>query len=452
MELLDKVLKLVKGGDARSKEAKKNIIYSFTLKGGSIIISLMLVPLTLKYLDATEFGIWLTLSSLLVWINYFDIGLGNGLRNKLTQALAVGNFKIGQIYVSTTFALLGLIMGIFFFLFFVINPFLDWGKILNTDPLLATKLSKIVVAIFGFFCLQFIFKTVGIIYVAHQRPALSDLINVLGNLLSLCVIFILTLTTSRSLNYVAITFSCSPVIIMLIAYLITFRGKYKYLKPKLSLVQFKYTKELMGLGVQFFIIQIAVSLVIYTSTNIIIAQLFGTEKVTIYNIAYKYFYTVSMTYIIIIMPFWSAATDAYTKKDYKWIKFSIKKLIYIFIGFVFLTIIMVLFANMFYLFWVGKSVKIPITLSICVAIYVTLFNWSNTFIYFINGIGKIRLQLYTTVIIAIIYIPSAIYLGKIYGVNGVVIASCISILPTSILMPIQCVKLYTENAKGIWNK
>lgn len=44
----------------------------------SIIISLLLVPVTLNYLNSYEYGVWLTLSSILVWINYFDIGLGNG--------------------------------------------------------------------------------------------------------------------------------------------------------------------------------------------------------------------------------------------------------------------------------------------------------------------------------------------------------------------------------------
>lgn len=113
---------------------------------------------------------------------------------------------------------------------------------------------------------------------------------------------------------------------------------------------------------------------------------------------------------------------------------------------------MLLFSNIFYKFWVGDSIQIPFSLSIVVALYVALFNWSNTFIYFVNGIGKIRLQLYTTVIVAVFYIPFAVYLGKTMGINGVVLASAISLIPTSILMPIQCVKLYKDKATGIWNK
>ena len=74
-------------------------------KGGTILISLILVPMTLSYLNPYEYGIWLTLSSTLAWIYTFDIGLGNGLRNKLTEALALNDLKLARIYVSTSFVI-----------------------------------------------------------------------------------------------------------------------------------------------------------------------------------------------------------------------------------------------------------------------------------------------------------------------------------------------------------
>jgi O-antigen/teichoic acid export membrane protein len=440
------------GGSFRTQAVKRNIFISFILRGISILISLLLVPMTLHYLNVREYGIWLTLSSILVWVNYFDIGLGNGLRNKLGEAFALGDKKLGQIYVSTTFALLTMIMGFFFIIFFIANNYLDWGKIMNTDTLLSIELNKIVVVVFAFFCLQFIFKTVGIVLMADQKPAMNDLIGVLGNFISLCIIFVLIKTTRSSLSNIALAFSSAPVIVMIFAYPILFWGKYAYLRPTFSSIRFKHTKDLIGIGFQFFIIQIVVCIVVYTSTNMIINQLFNGESVTIYNIAYKYFNTLSMAYLIIIMPFWSASTEAYVKGDFLWLRSSMKKLILIWAGTVLFSVILIIFSNLFYLLWVGKNITIPLSLSISVALYVTLFNWSNTFIYFINGIGKLRIQLYATLATAVLYIPMAVFMGKKFGLNGVIIASCISLLPTSILMPIQCVKLFSNKAKGLWNK
>ena len=441
-----------KSFNERTLRVNKNIIFSFALKGISILISFLLVPLTINYLNPNEYGIWLTLCSIFGWLTYFDIGLGNGLRNKLGETLALNNSELGKKYVSTTFVLLALIMLLLYVVFLIVNPFLNWNKILNVSNLQRTDLKLMVVIVFAFFCLQFIFKIIGIVLLADQRSATNDLITVIGSFLSLIIIYILTIFTSGSLFYVSVVFSAMPFIALFIAFLFLFRGKYKELSPSFSAVDFKYSRDLVGLGLQFFIIQIAACVVVYSSSNIIISQLLGNEYVTVYNIAYRYFNAVIMAYVIILSPFWSASNEAFVKKDFEWIKSSVKKILFIFLLTVVGTILMVFFSNTFYFIWIGDAVKVPLALSVIVAIYITLFNWQATFIYIINGTGKIRLELYTVVAAAIFHIPIAVFLGKFWGLNGIVIATCISLLLPSVLMPIQCVKLYSNKAKGIWFK
>lgn len=85
----ENVLNFFTQGDERSLNVKKNIALMILVKGGSILLSLLLVPLTLNYVDNECYGVWLTLSSMVVWISFFDIGINNGLRNRLTEALAI---------------------------------------------------------------------------------------------------------------------------------------------------------------------------------------------------------------------------------------------------------------------------------------------------------------------------------------------------------------------------
>src|SRR5688500_16255025 len=101
--------KLVFAADERSLQVKKNVFTSFLAKGGSVIINLLLVPITIDYVNPTQYGIWLTLSSVIAWFGFFDIGLGNGLKNKLTEAIAKGDHLLGRKYVSTTYLVLTLI-------------------------------------------------------------------------------------------------------------------------------------------------------------------------------------------------------------------------------------------------------------------------------------------------------------------------------------------------------
>ncbi|HTY58554.1 MAG TPA: hypothetical protein VMF59_07030, partial [Bacteroidota bacterium] len=56
-------------GQQRSVRAKQNIVALFLLRGVSMAINLVLVPMTLAYLNQTRYGIWLILSSIIGWVN-----------------------------------------------------------------------------------------------------------------------------------------------------------------------------------------------------------------------------------------------------------------------------------------------------------------------------------------------------------------------------------------------
>lgn len=72
-------------GNERSVIIKKNIAASLVLKCVSILISLQVVPLTIDYINPTKYGIWLTLSSIIAWLSYFDLGFAHGFRNRLQK-------------------------------------------------------------------------------------------------------------------------------------------------------------------------------------------------------------------------------------------------------------------------------------------------------------------------------------------------------------------------------
>ena len=442
-----KLLSLIRlqftSGHERSLNVKRNILYSFSLKGISILISLMIVPVTLNYLKAEEYGIWLTLSSLLGWIAFFDIGLGNGLRNKLTETIAARDFDKGRIYVSTTFALLIIITITIFIVFNIFFPFINWTKIFNTNTIQNSALGKIVFITFAFICLQFIFKTISIIYLSYQRSAISDLLNVISSAISLIIIYILTLSTSGSLLFVAATFSAAPVFVFITMYFIVFNSSYKELKPSIKSIKFMYTKDLLGLGIQFFIIQIA-SVVVFLTSNIIITQFCGPDQVTVYNIAYKYFSIVVMLFTIFLSPLWNAYTEAYKKGDMQWIKNTLRRILQIWIFIVLATLIMLIISPLVYKLWIGNTIIIPFRLSLACFLYVSIYNWNLITSYFLYGVGKIRVLLYISIVSSLLFFPIAIFLIKSYGIEGILYAMTISLALGAVIQPIQTYKIITN--------
>jgi O-antigen/teichoic acid export membrane protein len=438
-------------GRARSVKAVKNIAASILIKGTSIGLSLILVPLTLKYLDATEYGIWLTLNSIIGWISFFDIGLTNGLRNKLTEAIAKDDMKLGRIYVSTTYALLCLIMGAILAIFLALNPFLNWSRLLNAAPSYALNLSWVALIVFVCFCVSFIFKLVGIVFIADQLPAFNDLLGLIGYVLSFIIIFVLVKSTPGSLINVAATFSAVPALVMIVAHFIVFSRKYSYLKPSLRSVQFRYSRDLMGLGVKYFLVQIS-SLMVFAISNAMIAQLYGPEQVTTYNIAFKFFNLIVMGFSILVSPLWSASTDALARNDIAWIKRTIKRMLFIWIFVVAAVLAMIPAADIFYRFWVGDEIQVPFLVNCVCGLYCVIFCWNSIFSFIIAGSGKMIISSIISIFNIIAYIPLAIGLSKLIGISGVLLATCIILLGGAIQTPIQTYFILNNKAVGIWNK
>ncbi len=411
----------------------------------------MLVPLTINYISAETYGIWLTLTSIVTWFSFFDIGFGHGLRNKLAEAIANGEKEKGRIYVSTTYAVLSIIIGIALGLFFVINPYLNWSKILNAPATIGHELSLLALIVFSFFCLQFVFKLLNIVMTANQEPARASLHNFLGNVLSLVLIYALTKFTSSNLIFLGLALSAAPVIILLIAGFILYHKRYREYAPSLNHIDFSYAKELMGLGGKFFIINISV-LVMLNTDHIIILQLLGSTEVTVFNVTHRIFAVVTMVYGIIATPLWSAYTDAYTKSDFEWIKKTVKVCLKIWYGLIGVTVLILLASPMIFDIWLGDTVDVPFVLSIAMSTYVISYVYQTIYSFLLNGVGKIKLQLYISVFAAIIHIPLALFLCDKFGLVGLTLLSTYNFLLTGIIFSIQSNKILNRTASHIWNK
>jgi O-antigen/teichoic acid export membrane protein len=411
---------IYKSSDARTQKMNVNIYVSFFLKGISILISFILVPMTLSCLTPFEYGIWLTLSSILQWLDYFDIGLGNGLRNKLTEAIAHNDYTLGRKYVSSTYFFLSIIVLISLVLFTIVNSFLDWNSILNANNEVP-HLKEIVLIIFALCCLNFVIKNVGIIYIAHQQPMVNNLISVVGQLFALTFIFILMHLTEGDLGKVAIAFSISPLLAYLGAYPYTFCYKYKSLSPSFSCIDVKCARSLISLGVKFFFIQIA-CLLLFSTSNLIISRLFSPSEVTTYNIAFKYINVVQMIFVILQTPVWSAITDAYARKEFDWIRLAINRQLKIWVGCL-LGIVLLLLVNRFVIYlWIGDAVQVPLTLLVILSLYQVVLMFSMIFSSFSNGTGRLKSQIISAIIQGICYIPLALFLARFLGVNGIALA------------------------------
>jgi O-antigen/teichoic acid export membrane protein len=449
------LLSLLNKGHERSVKAKKNIATSFLVRGASIAISFLLVPMTIHYVNASQYGIWLTLSSVITWMSFFDIGFTQGLRNKFGEARAQGNILLARIYVSTTYFYLAIIFSTLWLILLCINQFISWHTLLSIPISMEKEVSRLAIIVFSYFCLQFVFRVINTILVADQKPAQASLLDMLGQLFSLSIIFVLSRLTSGSLLNLALAVGVGPTLMLIIANYYLFKTRYKDYRPSIALVKREHVKDIMTLGLKFFILQIVV-VIQYESALFLIAHYFSTTQVTAYNIAYKYFSSVQMVFTILISPLWSGVTNAYNTGDSEWIRNVVKKYLLALIPFILLATIMLVFANTFYDLWVGKNVvTIKSSMSMLCYIYFVTGMFASIFVSVLNGVGALKVQFITAIFTSTAFLIISQILIKKYhfGVESILISSLIANVYGYIIAPLQYYQIFIKRSKSsIWYK
>lgn len=438
--------------DEKSLKLRNNIIITFLFKGGSLLVNLALVPITIHYVNPTEYGIWLTLSSIIAWFGVSDIGFGHGLRNRFAEAVAVGDKRLARSYVSTTYVAFTILMIVMWCAFFIVNNFLDWSAILNASDSSKTELAKVVLIVYTFFSAQLILRLLGIVLTANQEPGKASGFDFISNIFLLVSILILIhLNTDGALKTLAVLSGIYQVGVLVLASFWFYTHELKEYRPSIKYFEKKQIRSLMGLGIKFFIIQVSM-IFVFQSTNIIITQLTNPEQVSIYNTAYKYF-TIPMTIaLIIVTPLWSAFTDAYTKGEFDWMKRTYKKVNFLTLLVTLMLIVIFIISPCAYKIWLKDALDIPISVSFFMMLNIIAATFFSVRVILINGIGKIKLQLVLYIIFSILFIPLAIWLGKFYNLSGIIVANIFINIIFSIFTHIQCKKLINKKASGIWNE
>lgn len=437
--------------NSRSAKVKKNIAGSFLVKGASILITLILVPLTIGYVSSELYGIWLSLATIISWMSIFDLGFGNGLRNRVAECVALNNWERARSYVSTAYVYFTLIFLPLAAIMFVVVGFIDWCSLLNVNTGYQETLIKVMRIVVVTFSITMIFKIQNTVLAALQMTALSNAFEMLGQLLVLLMTYILTITTAPSLIYLACVISLCPIVVYIFESLWLYGVKYKSLRPSIKLTDKQLVSNVLNLGVKFFIMQISV-IVVYQTINIIISHVSGPVAVTEYNVIYKYLSIPLMATTIIIEPLWSAFTDAYTLKDYGWMGRAYDKLIKVYLLGLATIVLLVIISPIVFKLWLGDKVVIHNSFVIICAIYILILMWNSMHSALINGLGKIKLMLYCTLITIVIDIPMAYTFGKIWGGEGVIGAIVLMTSAGVILYRIQVKRIINQTARGIWIK
>ncbi len=440
--------------DAKSLRQYKSIGIIFVCKGLYAGISLLMVPLLINQISAYQYGIFTTIVTATTWLSLFDGGISNGAKNKLTEAIAKGDFFIARQIISTVYITLLIVSIIFIFLLLVSTSWIDWNRVFNASKENSVAVNFIFILGGSFFLLRIASELIYVVLQAHQKSEVASLIQLVSqSLVYLWMVSIKYFYNSKDLRVYASGYYVIPVVGILAFTIFLFLTKYKNISPTFSCFNLKNQKDLFKLSGNFFVIQIA-AIIIFTTDSLIISKYFNYEEVAKYNVAYRYFGLITFLHLIILTPFWTAFTDAFVRNDYTWIKKTIKHLQIIWVLIIVAGFGMLFISPYVYHLWIGKDFSTPFILNLGMFLYIIISCWNNTYVTFLNSIGKIKFQYYFSILIGILNIPLSIFLIKYthLGPSGVIFATSACLFGGSIWAPIQYYKLINNKASGIWNR
>lgn len=395
----------------------------------------------IDYLGAELFGVWATMLTLLTWVMLFDLGIGNGLRNKITESLAINRPEVAAEYVSTAYGLVGLISLMLFLGFLVANIWLPWQKVFNTTLVPEKILSEAALTLGFFIFFNFWISLVNQVCQGLQKTAVMVFGQFLSNALALSFVFLLNCYAESSLVYMVWAYGFSLILSNSVLSILLF-GTRKEIRPRLALIDTGKVRALFSLGMRFFVIQMAV-IVIFMSDKVLITQLLGPQYVTSYEVIFKLFSVFTVLHGMVLAPLWPAYSDAHARGDVVWIRQQLKKQVRLAIFIFAMALFLALVGPFIVSYWIGEEAYAPQSLYFLFSLFIVVSVWNNVFAYFVNAVNKLNVQMVTAVCAGILNIPLSIFFVEYVGlgVNGVVIATVVSLSIYSIAGPLQVLRI-----------
>lgn len=452
MSLISQAIGFINSGSERTQLVKKNALGSLFIKFFSIFIDFAKVPVLLTYLNPENYGIYLTITSIVYWTHNFDFGLGTGLRYKLTKAVSLNDEQYGRQLVSTAYFSMSGIMALLLVILIPVIALLDWNNILNTHAFSNYDLAFCVFIVLVVFLTQFVLELISIVLQSYQRAAISTLFKPLANLITLGLIVFIRLFSSNSLLWASVAMTVPIVVVLLITNICYFGGKYRNIAPSIKFFKKSCLKDIYSLGIKYFLSQLS-SLVIFNTTSFLLTLLLDPQETAVFNTAYTYFGILVLFNTMAMQPIIAAVTDAYVKGELHWIRACFRKINILSLLLTLVSLLMLAVSQVVFHLWVGEKIIVPWDLSIILTFFFILNVWSTPYINFLSGVGKMNVMMILSFVKIVLYFPVAIPLIKAYGSCGLVWAIIIvNMIPNIVCGCMQYYLIVNNKATGILNR
>ena len=389
---------------------------------------LLTIPMALHMLGPERYGLWLSISSLLLWIGFVGPGLGYGLINSVSEANGKNDRQKMRADISTasiTIVALGFSLLI---MLPICSAWSGWARLLGVhDQSALAEDAKVLMLLAGaIFGLSLSLEFVPALCAALQEGYLTSLATAAATVVTLAGIAFLALFHGTLTSF-ALVVALPPVLANFCLLLYLFGRRHPELCPAWRLWNRSSFRSLMGFGGWMLLNQVA-ELSIFQSANLLIANRFGPSEVPRYAVPAAIFLSVTNVCYSMIQPYWPAVAEANARRDWAWIRSMMFQTLKVRTGIIAAAGLGMIVAGPFVIGVLAGGHATPgRALLTAMSVYYLLAVWAGNTSVLLLGLGLVRIKAMIAVPVAAMHVGGFFLLYPYLGLSAIPVAGGIGL-------------------------
>ncbi len=425
--------------DQRTGRILATAAASYLGRFGSAIVLLVTIPVARQHLVPELFGVWMMLSSLLSFFVFADLGVGNGVLNRVTLARANAReddfaHAVAGGYLCTGLVSIALVAAWFAWRLMSHDPTAAVGKLTPTSQAQALDALQAFVLLLA---LNVPATLIQKIQLGCQQGHLVGLSQLGASIATL--IFVPTALMMDGPLWLLVAASFGMQVLANVINSVWWLARH-HVPAAIALhgVHRATLVALLSSGAMFFVLQLAAAFA-FQSDSIVLTHVLGPAAYGDFSVVQRVFLFVSALLSTGFTGLWPAFGDAMARGDLAWARRALLRALAVAAGVsALITCALVLSLGYVTSRWLHMPVAPPLSLALALATWTTIDAVTSVAGVFMNAANLLRAQLIFAVLMASLAFAGKWWLAPILGPTGSVLATigayCLVSIPAQIFI------------------
>jgi len=402
----------------RARKATWSVAVGYLARALAIVISFISVPLTLDYLDSERYGLWLTISAIIAYLNVTDLGLGLGLQNRVAESRGQSDEARTGALLSTAIAVMvavGVLVAGATIVVTWLAPLGQWFHI--TSPQVVHELRATLTVTAATFAYLLPVRMILNAQTGFQEAYVGGLWGIGGSVMGFVALLLVIALKGTMVSLALATFLLGQL--MNLANVWQFFRRHPQAAIAWKKVNVRLLHPLFSLGWQFFVIQLY-TVILWQTGSLVIAARVNAQTVVPYAVAFRLIWLPLSVLSSIPAALWPAYTEAKARGDWDWVASTYTRTTVVTVLLAGLAAVVIfVWGEEFILWWAGPKAQGPMWMLAGLSLYIISGHWTNCNAVVVNAVGRPIEQVASGFVDAALNLGLSLYLIGVWGLAGV---------------------------------